>query len=260
MHPFIYIGNTEVSTYVLLITFGLILGVAVVLFRSKKYPITKSQVILSFIFIIIGLIFGGKLLNAITQIPTIIQNWDLAKTNPSATLNYVFGGLVFYGGLIGTLIALKLFCFQFDKPFLLLTNLYVPIIPLVHTFGRIGCFFMGCCYGIEYHGFLALHFPDDAYIEGVNLVSRFPVQLLESFLNFILFIVLFIYTKKPRKEGSVLGIYLISYGIIRFGTEFLRGDAIRGIFLGISTSQWVSFITISIGIYLIKRKGYSLSD
>lgn len=254
MYPFIHLFSLEIPLYPILIFIGFIIGVILVILRAKIYNIKKLPVILSSIFVAIGLLFGAKLLFALTQVPTLIEHWELVTEHPAETLAYIFGGFVFYGGLFGALAALKLFSFQFDQPFLILTNLYAPVIPLIHAIGRVGCFFTGCCYGIEYHGPFSLNYPDNAIIEGVNLVSRFPVQLLESFLNFLLFIGLFIYARKPRKEGSILGIYFICYALIRFGVEFLRGDTVRGIFFGISTSQWISLLLIPLGIYLIKAR------
>lgn len=254
MHPYFYLNSTPIPMYPTLIAAGILIGIILVMIRSKIYRIPKAYIILSSIFMIIGLLLGAKLLFAVTQIPSFLENWDLVQKNPAETLVFALSGFVFYGGLLGALGALKLFCFQFDQPFLKLTNLYVPVIPLAHALGRIGCLSSGCCYGIEYYGIFSLNYPNDAITEGVNFVPRFPVQPLESGLNFILFVFLFIYGRKPRKEGSLLGIYLISYGLIRFGTEFLRGDVIRGVFWGISTSQWLSLLLIPLGIYLIKRK------
>ncbi len=96
-------------------------------------------------------------------------------------------------------------------------------------------------------------YPHNDYVNGLGSVSRFPVQLLEALINLILFIILFLYAKKPRKDGSLLGIYLICYSLLRFSLEFLRGDVERGILLGISTSQWISLLLIPAGIFLLKK-------
>ena len=82
-------------------------------------------------------------------------------------------------------------------------------------------------------------------------VALFPVQLLEATLNFILFLFLYHYAKKPRKPGAVLGLYLVCYAVERFGLEYLRFDEIRGFLFGISTSQWISMLLIPIGLFLI---------
>lgn len=118
----------------------------------------------------------------------------------------------------------------------------------------------GCCYGIEYHGKFAIHFPDNEFVSDLSAVPRFPVQLLEALINFILFIVLILIARKIHKSYSMFGLYLICYAIIRFSLEFLRGDVERGIVLGVSTSQWISLLLLPIGFYLILKKIKRISN
>jgi phosphatidylglycerol:prolipoprotein diacylglycerol transferase len=87
-----------------------------------------------------------------------------------------------------------------------------------------------------------------------NGVALLPIQLISSGINFLGCIVLFIYGRNKRKSGRVIGVYLIFYSIARFIIEFFRGDVIRGVFFGISTSQWISLILIPIGLWLYFKK------
>ena len=174
-----------------------------------------------------------------------------------AVLNYS-NGLVFYGGLLGALLALFIALKRTKATMNMRANLnnFVVVFPLFHAFGRIGCTLNGCCYGIEYHGLFALTYTQEAVRGSVNAdiadFSRFPVQPLEALLEFILFgVLLFIYLKY-KDRYSLTCIYLFSYSIIRFFDEFLRGDAVRGIWGPFSTSQWISlFILIGIIIYRV---------
>lgn len=107
----------------------------------------------------------------------------------------------------------------------------VPGFALFHAFGRIGCFMSGCCYGLRLQkqfAFLGIH------------LNYFPLQLVESIFEFIMFFVL----SKRVREGKILNRYLISYSIFRFINEFFRGDAVRGVWFGISTSQIISLLII----------------
>ena len=262
MHPIIHLGPLEIPSYGTVIFIGLVIGTLVAMFTSKKYNIEKLDIALSTILAGVGLIIGAKLLYMITIIPEVVTNFSFVKTHIFETLIYAFSGYVFYGGLIGALFGYFLYCKWFKIDFKVLVNVITPAIPLVHSFGRIGCFLGGCCYGKEYHGRFAIHFPENEYVTELNNVPRFPVQLLESGINFLLFIALIIYGRKKRKPGSILGIYLICYAVIRFTLEFFRGDVERGILFGVSTSQWISLLLIGIGIYLVaaKQKNTSLSD
>ena len=116
----------------------------------------------------------------------------------------------------------------------------VPAFPLFHGFGRIGCFMAGCCYGVK------LATPAELF--GIFTLDRLPVQLIEAGFEFLLFAVLLFCEKKQAKTDT-LQIYLITYAIFRFCIEFFRGDAIRGIFLGFSTAQWVSLAIITCYVY-----------
>ena len=80
-----------------------------------------------------------------------------------------------------------------------------------------------------------------------NGVSRFPVQLVEAAANFLLAIcMLWLFHKKKLKKGRLILVYGLSYPVIRFILEFWRGDQIRGIFFGLSTSQWISLAVFAI--------------
>lgn len=155
----------------------------------------------------------------------------------------VFGGLIFYGGLIGGLlgaiIGLRLSGCAWGP----LERAVVPTIPLGHAFGRIGCVMAGCCHGMPYNGPLALHYS--ASVLGLSPEQGyFPVQLLEAFLNIGLYVWLCQAAKKPRPAGHLLKHYLMAYGTIRFVLEFFRGDPARGHFLWLSVSQWISIMII----------------
>lgn len=260
MYPIIHLGFFSLPTYGTIIFFGFLVGVVVAMFTARKYNIDKLDIGLSSILAAVGLIVGAKLVFMFTVLPDLVKHLNIVKTHIPETIVYMFQGYVFYGGLLGALFAIYFYCRWFDIDFLKVANIFAPVIPLIHSFGRIGCFFGGCCYGIEYHGPLAIHFPENEYVDHLNDVPRFPVQLLESSINLLLFFALIYYGRKVRKKGSILGIYLICYSIIRFSLEFLRGDVERGILLGVSTSQWISLILLPIGIYLIIRKDKKISN
>ena len=258
MYPTIDLGIVRIPLYITLFLIGFVLMVVWARKIAERYNYPKADILYLSLYSGIGILIGAKIMYFVSKLPIIIPNFDVYieywKTNPTGALNYSFGGLVFYGGLIGALLAYLFYCKWFKVDFGSLINIISPVIPLVHSFGRIGCFLGGCCYGIEYHGKFAVQFPENEFVEGLNACERFPVQLLEAFINLLLFFFLFYFARKIRKPGTILGIYLICYSIIRFSVEFLRGDVERGILFGVSTSQWISLLLIPIGIYLIIRK------
>lgn len=158
----------------------------------------------------------------------------------------ITGGITFIGGLIGGaaffLVVWFFFRRRLDGRLTDILNLVPCCITIAHGFGRIGCFFAGCCYGIPTDFFLAVKFPHLP-------VPVHPTQLYEAAFLFLLFALLS-YLLLRRKFRYNMSVYLVSYGVFRFLIEYLRGDA-RGSFVsGISPSQFWSILMVAGGIAL----------
>lgn len=165
--------------------------------------------------------------------------------NPSAGFNFN-GGITFIGGLIGGVVAFLVGYAIFRKKYEARLVDIIPIVPccitIAHAFGRVGCFFAGCCYGKQTDSFLGVHFP--------NVPGKVhPTQLYEAIFLFAVFAICYLlYWKKHFKH--TMSLYLICYGIFRFSIEYLRGDH-RGELLGfISPSQFWSILMVVIGVGL----------
>lgn len=163
-----------------------------------------------------------------------------------------FGGITFLGGLVGGVATFLLGYFLFRRrlhgTMRQILNIAPCCITIAHAFGRVGCFFAGCCYGKETDSVLGIKFPR---------LPRpvYPTQLYEAVFLFLLFGVLS-YLLLKKKFRYNMPVYLFAYGAFRFVLEFLRGDH-RGQFFGvISPSQFWSLAFILIGavmLYLLKR-------
>ena len=196
---------------------------------------------LMFLLCMIGGVVGSKVLFAITQIPWLIKHFSIENM----ILLIPQSGFVFYGGLFGVIFTLMFLTRNDADMRKKVFEISVPAMPLFHAFGRIGCFLAGCCYGKK------LSTP---IVIGTIEFARIPVQIIESMAEFILFIVLFILSKKNR-DIDLLRIYLVIYAVICFADEFLRGDKIRGIYGGVSTAQWISLIILFVyGFEYIKGR------
>lgn len=252
MLPYIEILGRKASMYVIMCLLGIALAAAAGVSRSKTTGIPKEDVFYSYLLGIIGLLVGGKILYIISLSPLIWANRANILKNPEMLLVFGTGGFVFYGGILGAILTVIIYCKKYKISSAAMLDTIAPSIPLAHAFGRLGCLFAGCCHGREYHGPFAIVFPEGgAAPPGIGL---FPSQPAEAVLNFILFIVLMVIGRKKRKNGLLLGIYIISYAIIRFVLEFYRGDPERGIFFGVSFSQWISILLIPVALYLIIRQ------
>ncbi|MHC1791975.1 prolipoprotein diacylglyceryl transferase family protein [Solidesulfovibrio sp.] len=168
------------------------------------------------------------------------------------------GGLVFYGGALAGLAAMALGC-RLSRlspwPLLDAVCLYAP---LGHAFGRLGCFFGGCCFGAPTDSPLGVCFPagSPAFLQHRSLgllpdgaVASLPVhpsQLYETVGNLLLFAALALYSRQaaPLPPGRLAACSLAGYAVLRFSLEYWRGDAIRGVYFGLSTSQYVALAVL----------------
>lgn len=244
---YIVIFGKQIPAYGLLGATGFILGMLYLVFACKRTHRSVDDALYVLIWGGLMAMFGAKLLYIIVELGNII---DKVKAAPdefwSIVYSYIAGGFVFYGGLIGGLLGIWLACKFFKLNLMEQMNQVIPVLALVHAFGRLGCHTVGCCYGCEFDGAIAIQYTTSNYApNGVNL---FPVQLIESLFEFTLFafFLMVVILRKEQIISKFIYIYLISYSCVRFVLEFFRGDAYRGSFLGVSTSQW-----ISIGIWVV---------
>lgn len=237
--------------YAVCILAGLVLGVLVALFRSNIFSYKKEDVLYASFYGILGLIAGGKLLYLLTNIRWIVQNFSRIVSNTEYMAALVKGGFVYYGGFLGAIAGVYIYARQYKLSAVTLVEIIIPAVPLIHAFGRIGCFCAGCCYGIPMDPPLGVYFLNSEIAP--HDMALFPVQLLEAACNLILFLILTVVYRNRRTRGEAFCFYLFAYGILRFLLEFLRYDAERGFLLGISTSQWISVLLVLAAVFLRKR-------
>jgi len=216
--------------------------------------------------LLLSLMIGGV---AGSRIAYVIEHWQREfAANPLLVVRVDQGGLMFYGGFILSLVVFFVWCFVKKERPLALADLLAAVVPLGHAFGRIGCFFYGCCYGRDSDAWCAVTFPMGSpswYEHGRQMVSVFPTQLFEAAALLCLFGALMGVWFKLRGsedrrrlgDGGIFGLYLAGYAVIRFGMEYLRGDP-RAAVGPFSISQTISLGMLIIGIsFLIhaRRRG-----
>lgn len=247
MLPYFDIFGMKLSSYAVFVLIGVLTSGFVVCRTAKKRGHDDNDYIVFMLISAIGVFIGGHILYGVTQMTAfweVVTHWGKYIKSIGdfiAIFSYIFGGSVFYGGLLGGIAAGLIYGKIKRLDLLEYSDILAPAVPLFHCFGRIGCFFGGCCYGIECHG-CGITIHGNTVNPSVNDVERFPVQLLEAALNLGLFFLLYYLLNKGKLKGGLFALYLGLYSVIRFLDEFLRGDAYRGFFLGLSTSQVISII------------------
>lgn len=242
----IKIGDKEyLSFYGLFIAIGILCCMFTLHFLGKRQGLSKIFrdyiETIAYAAIVIGFVFAA-----------LFQGFYNFLDGKEFSLT---GGITFLGGLIGGVVSFLSIYFVIRKKIPGKVTNILPIAPcciiVAHAFGRIGCFFAGCCGGIRTDSWLGVQFPGDAY-------KTYPTQLFEAAFLFLLYGVLFYLIWKKNFKYSFV-VYLGAYGLWRFLLEFIRGDE-RGSFIGnISPSQFWSLlmIVLSVPVFFLLKYLYS---
>ncbi len=239
MFPYINFFGREIPTYGICMALGLLVSGFAACLRAKRLKADVNMLIVVMASAVgLGLL-GAKLLYIPATYGLKNAFSEISRGNFSCLTD---GGLVFYGGLIfgaiGGIAAARLAKESIERTAAILT----PCVPLGHIFGRIGCYLAGCCYGRPYSGTFGLKIVMDG-----DTYTLFPIQLLESLLNVIIFLTLILLLRKFNGY-ALLCSYLLMYATVRFILEFFRGDELRGGAFFLSTSQWISLCLLVVGV------------
>lgn len=251
----IQIGTVAVSWYGLFIVIGILTGMLLGYILLRGTGLRYDDFIQSACFVGLGAMTGAKILYFIVSWESI----DFSRlVDPEYLRRLMGGGFVFYGGLLGGILGLLLCGKLLHIPVLALAGEAIPVIPLAHGFGRIGCAFAGCCYGVPYNGPGAVVYKES--VAAPLNTPLFPVQMTEAVGEFLIAAALCVYIfncRKHKRRMHSVELYLGMYAILRFLLEYVRyDDSERGIFLGISTSQWISagILMMILALYIWRRQ------
>jgi phosphatidylglycerol---prolipoprotein diacylglyceryl transferase len=260
LRPYLFeIGSFQLRFYSLMYIAAFLTTYALVSWRIKteRFPYTLETIQNVCIWIITGLIIGGRLGYV------FFYNFEYYLQHPleiilpfSMTGGVHFtgiSGMSYHGGAVGVLVAALLFCRRYRLDFWNLTELFSPAVPLGYTFGRIGNFINGELYGRSTTVPWGMYFPQDPTYQ-----LRHPSQLYEAFFEGIfLFAVLWSLRKRRPFDGFMLSLYIIGYGLIRFFIEFFREpDEQLGLVMGpLSMGQLLCLLMILGGsaVYWIRK-------
>lgn len=196
-------------------------------------------------FGVLGVVLGGRLGYVLFYKPAHYLS------HPLEAFAVWQGGMSFHGGLLGVLVAMALFARRRGRAFFEVTDLIAPCIPLGLASGRIGNFINGELWGRFADASLpwGMVFPQSG-----SPLPRHPSQLYQFALEgVLLFVLLWLFARKPRPLGAVSGFFLAGYGVFRFAAEYFREpDSHLGLLaLGMSMGQWLCVPMIAGGLLLM---------
>jgi len=259
MHPILLELNTpdifnsflppkiKIYSYGIFIALGVLLSFFFCLKRTKDFGVTRGQLENLFLNCILMAFIGGKLFY-------FLQNPNKYIEQPQLMLKNLGSGFVFYGSLIFTVPFIIYWLRRRKIAVRSFLDILAFVGPILHIFGRLGCFMAGCCYGKVCNNFLGVEFTDSLSKAKPLNTSLYPTQLFDIVVNLGIFILLYFIGKRKKFEGQLFLIYISAYAIGRSIIEIFRGDSERGFIFGsISHSQFIAIILLSIVIYFYRK-------
>jgi phosphatidylglycerol:prolipoprotein diacylglycerol transferase len=193
---------------------------------------------------VMGVVVGGRLGYCLFYKPAYDASHPLE-------IFYVWqGGMSFHGGLLGVIASQVWFARSRGKPFWQVMDFVAPCVPPGLAAGRVGNFINGELWG---------RFADPSLPWGMvfpqsgSMQPRHPSQVYQFLLEgLLLFVLLWLYARKPHKPAQVSAMFLIGYGLLRFVAEFFRqpDDYLGLLALGMSMGQWLCVPMVAAGIAL----------
>jgi len=255
MHPVLLkLGPLTLHAYGFFMAVGVGLALWFLYRQAKKEGLDAPRLLDAAFYIMLVSLIGAKIILLTGNVSYYLQN-------PKELLWVARSGGVFQGGLaFGILFALWYFRRK-RIPTWKVADIVAPALALGHGFGRIGCFMAGCCFGKDCDLPWAATFHNEYahFLTGLPLDKALhPVQLYESALNFLNALILYLVLRKKTFDGQVFPLYILTYSIIRYFTEFFRGDHPPTAFLfkgpsallTVSYSQFFCILGLAVGLVL----------
>tara|TARA_B100000683_G_scaffold143351_1_gene139356 strand:- start:1548 stop:2405 length:858 start_codon:yes stop_codon:yes gene_type:complete len=258
--PFIHIFELPIDSYGLanVVAYGLAAWVAYSLALQDGRD--KRDAFDFILVAVISALFGAKIFHTLFEAEghklsddsVATGVWDLLADDPLHWADLFAPGYVFYGGVVVSSFATMIFIYrrEITTP-VAFADYAAPALAIGMGIGRVGCFMAGCCYGISTEVPWGVTYPagDLAALGTVH-----PVQLYDAAYGFVAFALIVVLYQKRQFSGQAFLALVGSYAFWRFGTEMLRADDDRGIWLvGISTSQWVSILSLPLIVFLWRQ-------
>lgn len=281
MHPTIvsFEGGGAINAYGTLILLGAFLSMPGFFWDARARGIGRGETLSFFVdfylAIAVGAFVGGRLFHVLTMPGEYIAD-------PGRVFVLDGTGFVFFGSLAAIVASWAWLARRHHTTFATITDLAATWMPLGHAFGRLGCFFAGCCWGAPTDSALGVEFPaasvvwqaDPQLRAGDHTVDLLPVQLVESIGLLVIASALAIVRIRRGIEPTwrQAGRYALAYGVLRLFTETMRGDDTRGFLVQItvpllaralgmaperplflSTSQAIALALVVVGVVALRR-------
>lgn len=230
-----------IHSYGFMISLAILVCSVLLMREAPKKGYNPDHVLEAVIILGVSGLIGSRLLY-------VILNWNYYAGDWYSMINLRIGGLSFYGALVFGIIALLIWGRWRKVVFLKTADFFAPYLLLGYSFGRIGCFLNGCCFGIETDLFLGL---PAAFTD--NLL-RHPVQLYAFAASLFFFFLAIKLRKYSYYDGYNLTLLILLYGILRFVTGFFRDDPVVWLQLSLAQLVGILLVFLMVVVLLLKKR------
>lgn len=242
--------TVTVHSYGFMIGLGIIFAYLLAVQLGKSLQVDSDKTASIFFWVFLASVIGGKLF-------FYFENPSIYFSNPSKMITSPGNGFVFYGSLLFAIPTLVWFLKRSKIPVWDYLDIVAIYGPLLHLFGRIGCFMAGCCHGKVCSPEFGVVFTDPESSANFLNTPVYPTQLYSVFLLTSIIVFLLLFRKKKKFAGQLFLIYVLVYSLGRGIIEIFRGDEARGYIIDgiLSHSQLIAIGIICVaGFIYLKRK------
>lgn len=248
MMPYLTLGSISIPTFFIVISLSLSFLVIYLAQRLEDYNGNRKTAYDIALILMIASLIGGRLMHV------FYEEWPYYQKYPMQIFYFWQGGYVFFGGLILAILSGFVFCKIKKIDFLQNADFFAPLVSLAHAFGRLGCFFAGCCFGAK----CDLSWAID---------GRHPTTLYLSVGELFIFGYLILLEKKTRQSshpdptGSIFMKWILLHSLLRYFIEYFRDDFRGGFYewpligrLSISQVICLALILVCFIFFIFKNR------
>ena len=226
-----------------MIALAFLAGLWTATLRARREKIPGEKIADVTLWLMIGGVVGAR----VAYVTTYWRE-EFADQPFSEIFMIQHGGLVYYGGLIGAIVAGAIYIRWKKLPFWKTADIIAPSIALGSVFGRTGCLLNGCCYGRPTNLPWGIRFPADHPTDGVPV---HPTEIYDGLLNLGLYFFLAWLFRRKKFDGQIFATYLLCYAVTRSFVEYFRGDySDLHYHFGLTPAQWISVPIFAAGLAL----------
>lgn len=242
-NPIPYLGPIPINWYGMTVALGFLVGWLLVRGWAPNLRVPREKIDGLMIWIVVGTLIGARLY-------FIVQNRPLDYLNEPWRIPAVWeGGLAYFGGLFGALLASFLYVRRQQLSFARVADLFAPAIPIGSAIGRISCGLAGMDYGTPTNLPWGIIYTNPNSYAPNDGVARHPTPFYELLGDLVIAVIL-IKLRKKLPPGALFLTYLTLFAVLRFFLFFVRGD-VPVVGLGLKNGHWTALVILAVSLPIL---------